>query len=198
MKTSPKSVKGDTTRTTIPNAQYELELDKSDAVFSDCLRYRYVLSRKLKAHGPIAVFLLHNPSIAGSASDDPTTRRGISFAKSWGCSQLIFVNIWAGIATDPVKLWQMDDPCGPANDSFILSAMDAANASAGFVIAAYGSVRPPPPFRRYARQRLDEVHALLNRFNGPIKALGLNLDGSPKHPLYIKSSTPLTDWYPPV
>lgn len=173
-----------------------LDLGLSDAVFSSCGRYRYRLERSFAKEGGVAVFLLHNPSTACKVQDDPTSRRGISFARAWGCSKLTFINIWAGIATDPKKLWTMDDPCGPQNDEHIYRALQEAAATEGVVVAAYGKIRPPRELKQSVRERLDLVHRALLECERPIHVLGRNLDGSPKHPLYVNGRTPLVEWQP--
>lgn len=174
----------------------EFGLSDAGAVFSDCRRYRYRLERNFAKAGPVAVFLLHNPSAACEVQDDPTSRRGIGFAKAWGCSKLTFVNVWAGIATDPKKLWAMDDPCGPENDAHINQALQAAAATEGLVVAAYGNIRPPRELKQSVRERLYVVHRTLVKCGRPIHVLGCNLDGSPKHPLYVSGRTPLVEWRP--
>ena len=172
------------------------DLGLSNAVFSKCRRYRYRLERTFANEGPVAVFLLHNPSTACEIQDDATSRRGISFAKEWGCSKLTFINVWAGIATDPKELWTMDDPCGPDNDGYIREALREAAATRGLVIAAYGKNRPPHDLKQSVRDRLKDVHRTLLECESPIYALGRNLDGSPKHPLYLSIRTPLIEWRP--
>ena len=150
-------------------------LGLSDVVFSDCRRYRYRLERSFAKEGPIAVFLLHNPSTACEIQDDPTSRRGISFAKAWDCSKLTFINIWAGIATDPRKLWTMDDPCGPENDVHINQALQEAAATEGLVVAGYGNIRPPRELKQRVRERLNVVHRALLECEHPIHVLGRTL-----------------------
>lgn len=57
------------------------------AVLSECRRYRYVLRRYWGdglSGGRAAIFIGLNPSTADEASDDPTIRRCIGFAKAWG------------------------------------------------------------------------------------------------------------------
>jgi hypothetical protein len=71
------------------------------AVFSACRTWRYRLDREFIQSGPTIAFGLHNPSTADENTDDPTLRRGIGFARTWGAGRLIFVNPWAGCATNP-------------------------------------------------------------------------------------------------
>ena len=55
----------------------------SSAIFSDCGRYRYSLSRRWE-NGENCVFVGLNPSTADSAKNDATVRKCIHFARSWG------------------------------------------------------------------------------------------------------------------
>lgn len=54
-----------------------------DAIISECLSYRYTLSRKWNSENPkTLLFCMLNPSTADANLDDPTIRRCIGFAKS--------------------------------------------------------------------------------------------------------------------
>lgn len=55
-----------------------------DAIFSVCGKYRYAISRTWDAAKPYALFIGLNPSYADAELDDPTLKRCISFAQSWG------------------------------------------------------------------------------------------------------------------
>ena len=116
-----------------------------------------------------------NPSTADADEDDPTIRRCKSFAQREGCSALEVVNLYAHRATDPKQLWQVLDPIGPENDRYITDAVEHA----GVVIAGWGA--------HAKRMRAKAVERLLP---GAF-ALGFTKQGSPKHPLYIKSDAPL-------
>lgn len=74
------------------------------AVISPCGRYRYRLDRPLSARGPTIAFLLHNPSTADAENEDPTSRRGIGFAKLWNAGRMVFANPFAGRATQATAI----------------------------------------------------------------------------------------------
>lgn len=145
-------------------------------------------------NGPTIGFCLHNPSSANASKDDPTLRRGVAFAKSWGASRLVFVNPWAAVATRPRDLWANADPVGPENDAVIAEAASEIAASSGFVILAWGAVKPPSCLKAAVRQRLSLVADIFHEKGCPLKTLGFNQDGSPKHPLYVKHLTSPTSW----
>lgn len=164
------------------------------AIFSPCGRWRYRLDREFLIPGPTIGFMLHNPSTAGASTDDRTSGRGISFARGWGAGRLVFVNPWAGIATRPPDLWCMDDPVGPENDRHIAAALAEIRATGGFIVAAWGAVSPPAHARPAARQRLADVVAMLRE--NDVRALAVNQDGSPKHPLYVRATAQPLPWSP--
>jgi hypothetical protein len=170
---------------------------KSSAVISECGTWRYRLDRDFETPNRMTVaFLLHNPSTADGEQDDPTSRRGISFAKSWGAGRMVFVNAWAGRATHTDDMWRMTDPVGPENDRHIQDVAYEVNRSGGFFVYAWGLIKPPTPKRLDAWRRLAKVdqdlRALVVGYN--IKCLGTSKDGWPRHPLYLKGDTQLEVW----
>jgi hypothetical protein len=80
------------------------------------------------------MFVGLNPSTADETSDDPTIRRCIAFAKSWGYSALCMTNLFAYRATDPKIMKKAQYPVGPDNDDYL----KMLSAGAGVVIAAWG------------------------------------------------------------
>lgn len=77
---------------------------KKGAVISECGRYRYQLWRIWDEEKPKVLFIMHNPSTADANDDDPTIRRCIAFAKSWGYGGIYVGNISAYRATNPSDL----------------------------------------------------------------------------------------------
>ena len=85
-------------------------LTASGAVFSPCERYRYKLWRVWDPARPLGcvMFLMLNPSTATDTEDDPTIRRCIGYARSWGYGGLYVGNLFAYRATDPADLRRAD------------------------------------------------------------------------------------------
>lgn len=151
------------------------------AEISACGTYRYTLTRKTQC--PLrwimpALFIMLNPSTADAEKDDPTIRRCISFAERHSCTDLTVVNLFALRSTNPKELLKHPDPIGPLNDQRI--AEQIYKHRGGIVIAAWGS-------HSFAKDRADEI---INKF-GPFVCLGTTKNGSPRHPLYVRSDTPL-------
>lgn len=153
-----------------------------DVHFSDP-QHRVWLRRRLGGteRGP-AVFILHNPSTAaGTGFEDPTSRRGIGYANRWGCSDLIFVNLATGIATNADDLVSMDDPIGPEADIALDAAAQIAEEQDGRLIAAWGTPKGKAATKRLIQKRIDHVLT----FELPLWAIRVTSSGYPEHPLYL-------------
>lgn len=150
-------------------------MPRSTAIFSPCRTYRYSLARVWDDSAPVCGFVLLNPSTADEVSNDPTIARCIGFARRWGFGSLLACNIFALRSTDPKGLRQVDDPVGPGNDR----AIRRLARSADLVVAAWGG------HGRYLG-RGERVRAMLP---DDAVCLGVNADGSPKHPLYLRGDS---------
>lgn len=145
--------------------------------------YRYTLTRGpwLTGNGTV-LFVMLNPSIADERQDDPTIRRCVGFAQSWGFRRLTVGNLYALRATDPRELFRAEDPVGPLNDLRLIGLARDADE----VIAAWGATQHPQP------ERAGHVLDLLDAAFGPVLCLGLTpATGQPRHPLYVAADTPL-------
>lgn len=94
------------------------------------------------------------------------------------CGHLVFANVMAWRETDKKLLRKVADPIGLWNTQ----AIEACIAAADLVIAAWGKIDPKLDIRTWFEM-------------GRTHCLGVNNDGSPKHPLYLASNTPL-ETYP--
>lgn len=154
---------------------------RSHAELSSDRVYRYRLSR-FWADGPRVIFVMLNPSTADENVDDPTLRRCLGFAKAWGFSGLDVVNLYALRATDPMKLWKVDDPVGPENDRYLREA----GASGAPLVAAWGA---------HAKDaRVQEVLAIPG-FDR-LTCLRVTKRGYPSHPLYLPRGLEPVAWLP--
>ncbi len=143
-------------------------LTDTGAVFSPCGRYRYKLWRVWEPDLPLGcvMFLMLNPSTATDAEDDPTIRRCIGYARSWG----YVGNLFAYRATAPTALQRAAHPVGPDNDRMLREMV----AQSRLVVAAWGSHGA-----KYGR-RVQEV---LNLVRQPLYCLRPLCSGPPAHPL---------------
>jgi hypothetical protein len=141
------------------------------AAFSRCGAYRYALWRTWDETRPAVLFVALNPSTADHRRDDPTIRRCIGFARSWGYGGLLVANLFAYRTPHPRILRAAPDPVGPRNDRWI----SRLAREAAFVVAAWGADGD-------FRGRADEV---LHRVRD-CQCLGLTSAGAPRHPLYVR------------
>ena len=89
----------------------------SVALYSDCQRYRYALTRIWDADGKRAVFIMLNPSTATEVQNDPTVARCERRARALGFGAFRVCNIFAWRDTDPRAMRAAAEPVGPDNDA---------------------------------------------------------------------------------
>lgn len=153
-----------------------------DAVISDCGKYRYLLRRTWNHSCPRLLYVMLNPSTADAEVDDATIRSCIRLAKGLGYGSFEVVNLFAFRATDPEELVKADNAVGPRNDPLI----EAAVARCDMVVCAWGAHA-----MTNAGQRASAVRQMIRSQRPAVFCLGKTKAGAPKHPLYIKSGTPL-------
>ena len=147
---------------------------KKDAILSEDRKYRYILSRIWDEAKPTVLFIGLNPSTADETTDDPTIRRCINFAKSWGYGGILMANLFAFRSTNPQELYTEQDPIGIANDFYLKEYSDKSKLT----IACWGN-------HGNFINRSEEVCKLVNS----LYCLDINKSGEPKHPLYVKHNT---------
>jgi hypothetical protein len=163
---------------------------KDYADYSPCNKYRYLLRRfilvnfvTMKRWRKPILFIMLNPSTATEFKNDPTVRRCASFAAREGATELYVVNLFALRSTDPKGLNKYKDPIGPENDKKLEEMILHVQNEGGEVVAAWGS-------NPIAKERGSE---LVKKF-GPFLCLGTTKNGSPRHPLYVKTNQALVEY----
>lgn len=158
--------------------------------FSPCRKYRYTLWREwdcdsltgcaddLPSIGGYLMVIGLNPSTADETRDDPTIRRCIGFAKTWGFGALCMTNLFAWRDTKPENMKAAPEPCGMENGRWITEVADGA----GMILAAWGKHGS-----FIGRDR--NVMSALKALGKPVHCLKRNNDGSPIHPLYVAANT---------
>ena len=157
------------------------DLPPKGAILSEDRVYRYLLWRQWEATKPYVLFIGLNPSIADEIEDDPTIRRCVGFAKSWGYGAVVMMNLFAVRATKPKDMLNHEQPIGEDNDQRLLKIAD----NAGLVVCAWGG-------KGGHLNRGEEVSDLLKGYE--LKCLGTTQAGDPRHPLYIKADKELEDF----
>jgi hypothetical protein len=157
------------------------EILERDATFSPDRVYRYDLYRRIrltKASRGAVAFVLLNPSTADAKREDPTVRRCLGYAASWGYEHVRVLNIFALRSTDPDALYHCTDPIGPDNDAAL--TRQCALTAAERVIFAWGA-------HGVWRGRGDDVtrKIAIVRASAQCFEFGATKDGQPMHPLYL-------------
>ncbi|MEK9612796.1 MAG: DUF1643 domain-containing protein [Flavobacteriaceae bacterium] len=153
---------------------HRLKSVEKGAIFSDCKRYRYQLWRIWDQTQPKVLFIMLNPSKANAEIDDPTIRRCMGFAKSWGYGGLYVGNLFAYRSTDPKGLLLAEDIRGTEG---LNHWIQMSNLSEN-VVCAWGNSS--------LIQKLKPRLELLKTLDKPLFCIQTSKDGTPKHPLYLK------------
>ena len=145
------------------------------AVFSKCRNYRYVLGRSWVAGSSLkqsraVLFICLNPSTADEQRDDPTVRRCIGYARSWGYDGVLVANLFAYRATQSSHLKRISDPIGEQNDSWLRSL----SVGAPITVAAWGNHGEFMGRSEAVSEMIPILHCLR-----------LTKRGQPTHPLYL-------------
>lgn len=155
----------------------------SIAIYSDCEKYRYSLTRVWDDAGQKALFVMLNPSTATEVQNDPTVERCERRARALGFGAFQVTNIFAWRDTDPKKMRKAIDPVGPENDAAILQGCGWADQ----VICAWGT-------HGEHLDRGSDVERLVRGTEAALYHLGLTQAGHPKHPLYIAYTQQPVRW----
>ena len=144
--------------------------------------YRYSLKREWDDYNlNKAVFVLLNPSTADDTLDDRTTQRCISFAKKMGCGSLELVNVFAYRCTNWRELKELskEEAIGPENQFYLENALH----SGAKILVGWGE---------NCTIHHKDYQELAEWFKGYSPyCLGVTKEGHPRHPLYVKSDTPI-------
>lgn len=146
---------------------------RSEAHYSECGTYRYLLSRDWGTGGRL-LFILLNPSTATEARNDPTVERCERRARALGFGGFAVANLFACRATHPRDLKRAAAPVGPDNDAVLVRAAEGAK----MVLCGWG-------MHGAHLGRGPEVAAMLAGKGRFLHRLGLTRDGHPRHPLYV-------------
>ena len=145
--------------------------------------YRYLLWRSWDEQAPSLGFVMLNPSRADARVDDPTIRRCLGFARSWGYGSLEVVNLFAYCTAQPSDLRRVSNPIGAENDRYLA----ALGQRVDHILLAWGNGGA-----LQARDRA--VLPLLN--SRTVSCLGTTKLGQPRHPLYVRRELQPSPWLP--
>ncbi len=155
----------------------------STAVYSDCERYRYSLTRTWDPAGARVMFVMLNPSKATEIQNDPTIERCERRARTLGFGAFRATNIFAYRATDPKDMRRAADPEGPDNQDALIEGVNWADQ----IICAWGT-------HGTYRNQGPMIETMLRSHGKSLHHLGLSKAGHPKHPLYIAYAQQPVQW----
>jgi hypothetical protein len=145
------------------------------AIFSDDRKYRYAIWRIWDKEKPLVMFIGLNPSKANESESDNTITKVKKIASHNGFGGFYMMNCWAYISTDPKLLMH-----SPLSDEWNNNMLTAISAKCKEVVFAWGNFK----IIRDKGRDLELIKMFPNA-----KALHINNNGSPKHPLYCKDET---------
>jgi hypothetical protein len=148
-----------------------------EAEFSECGKYRYVLSRIWDETKPMAMCIGLNPSTANGVKDDHTIRLLIKYIGQLGFGGFYMCNVYALISSKPEVLTSSPDPV--ANNAHWLNVTAFKSQT---IIFCWGSFSQ-------AEWRGKQLAKLFP----DAKCFGKTANGSPWHPRhmgYIKDYVP--------
>lgn len=147
------------------------------AEISDCGKYRYKLWRIWNEKLPLAMFVMLNPSTADANQDDATIRRLIGFAERMGCGGFYVGNLYPYRATDPKELIRVGFNVAAREENW--QHLREMYAKCSIKILAHGN------------SPIEKPNITSNGEERDWYCFGITSSGNPKHPLYLKSDTPL-------
>ena len=141
-----------------------------NATLSNDKKHRYKLSRHWDLNKPQILYIMLNPSIGNESIDDPTIRRLLSFTKKFDYGGFFVGNLFTYITPNPKTL---DTSIGLTNKN--LNVLTNLVSKADEVVYAWGN-------------SIEEPNELKKLISNPM-CFGKNLNGTPKHPLYLPSNS---------
>ena len=166
---------------------------RSSAVFSDCGRHRFRLSRRWNGRAGTILFLMLNPSTATESANDPTIGRCHRFAEGWNGGRqggYVICNLFSLMTPHRRQLEMSSDRLRPQeNDRHIAEALRQASR----LICAWGGSGTDRFVRLRARQVVELIRS---EFAGEPECLDSNANGAPTHPLYQPADACPRIWHP--
>lgn len=124
-----------------------------------------------------------NPSTASATRPDPTSDKVLEFSRRFMYDGACIANVYDFRTPYPKALWYPGNGaiCSVKN-TYYLEAL----ASLPLVVVAWGNEAAPADVAR--------TLAILRKPGRPLYCLGMNKNGSPKHPLYLPFDTKLVEY----
>lgn len=147
----------------------------SGATLSECRNYRYSLWRIWDESLPKVMFIGLNPSKANETENDPTIKRVMKIAHHNGFGGVYMCNCFPMVTPYPDQL-KTDHTTSDKNTEELKRVASGCSE----IVFAWGN------FKEVSHHGVDR---LLIELFPEAKALHINKNGSPKHPLYCKTES---------
>ena len=161
----------------------QIDRGKSETVFSSDRRLRFRLTRSW-GEGPHFVWVMLNPSTADELYDDPTVRKVKRFTELNEGAGFTIVNLCPVRTAYPKELRGREKEGWGDNGNEIYKAL---TGSAARVIVAWGNNGKAHAVHRFA--------VLHDRSKRDVECLGVNKNGTPRHPLMLPYKTQLEPFH---
>ena len=142
------------------------------ADISNDRKERFSLSRIWDSKKPRVLYIMLNPSYADDEFDDPTIRRLNFFTKKFKFGGFYVANLFTQITPYPKEL-NMDNHLKKKNLKIINELIKKSDS----IVYAWGNL-------------VSEPTELIKLIESPL-CFGKNINGTPKHPLYLPSNSKL-------
>ena len=150
----------------------------SSACLSEDGTHRYQLERIWDEAKPIVMFVMLNPSTADWKENDPTIRRCLGFAKRWGFGGLLVGNLFSFRSTNPKELLEQEKLIIWMNIQHLKEMSERSK----LIVYAWGN----SSIVKKLEKRFPDYKPL-SEIVGEPHYIELCQDGTPKHPLYLRS-----------
>jgi len=147
------------------------------AKFSEDRKHRFALWRIWDNTRPLIMFIGLNPSKANEKDSDRTVTRVRNLAIKWGYGGFYMMNLFSYVSTNPEELVICTD--NTENDSWLHQVREKCKE----VVFVWGNFS-------IAKKRAKQVESMFE----DAKALLLNKNGSPRHPLYVPGNIELINF----
>lgn len=154
-------------------------MERKFAKFNEDRTQRFVLGRIWDEFEKQALVIGLNPSTANESDNDPTIKSVIRILKHNGYGGLWMMNLFNFVTPYPEEL---KNKATLYDLQLCMSLIDKYYRGKD-IIFAWGA------FETHGRDK-----EMIKRFGAWAYCMGKNKDGSPKHPLYLKSNTELVKW----
>ena len=128
-------------------------------------------------------FVMLNPAKATAQDNDQTISKCIGFAERLDKDTLNVVNLYAYCTSYQQELYAQSDMVGPANQRWLSQTLRQSD----LIVCAWGKLED--------NQATNRLKRIVRRYQLDLFCLGINQDGSPKHPArlgYQRSLIPYT------